>query len=143
MTFVLDPQLSKDCLELGQLKLCSLLLMNDRQYPWLILVPRREGIKEIYQLERDDQISFLIESNMVSRAMQSIFKADKLNVAALGNMVPQLHIHHIARFKNDAAWPKPVWGQKPAVAYSPAELEDLTTTIKEALGNNLKTATAH
>ena len=138
MTFVLDPQLAKDCHSLGKMKLCRLLLMNDRQYPWLIMVPERDGVKEIYELNRDDQISFLIESNLVSKAMDSLFQPDKLNIAAIGNVVSQLHIHHVARYKNDVSWPKPVWGQKPAVPYSPKELEELSTKIKESLGKNIK-----
>ncbi|SMF03228.1 HIT domain-containing protein [Pseudobacteriovorax antillogorgiicola] len=138
MTFVLDPQLEKDCHHFGKMKLCQVLLMNDRQYPWFILVPERDGVREIYQLERDDQISFLIESNLLSKALEGLFKPDKLNVAALGNVVPQLHIHHIVRYKNDACWPKPVWGQKPPVPYAAAELEELKQRFKEAMGANFK-----
>lgn len=127
MSFSLHPQLVADTYILGDLELCTLLLMNDRQYPWFILVPRRNGLREIHELADADQLLLLKESNALSRWLMTEFKPDKLNIAALGNMVPQLHIHHIARFKSDPAWPAPVWGKVPSVAYE----EDGIASIRE------------
>ncbi|MDT8281622.1 MAG: HIT domain-containing protein [Gammaproteobacteria bacterium] len=90
-----------------------MILINDANYPWFILVPGREDITEIHQLDESDQIQLLAESMYLSRCLQQVFQADKLNIAALGNIVPQLHIHHIAHFKTDICWPSPVWGQSP------------------------------
>lgn len=131
--FQLDERLAADTIELGDLTLCRVLLMNDAQYPWVILVPRREGVREIFELSDADQQQLLRESSAVSQAMAQHFKAEKMNVAALGNMVPQLHIHHIARFSDDAAWPKPVWGVHPAKAYDERELIAQTEQLKRIL----------
>lgn len=131
--FQLHPQLKKDTIHITSLELCDVLLMNDSQYPWLILVPRQEDITEIYQLSEQQQQLLMRESSRVSQAMQQLFNADKMNVAALGNMVPQLHIHHIARFKNDTAWPGPIWGVSPAQAYSEQLLAERTELLKQAL----------
>src|SRR5690348_1989792 len=111
MKFELHPQLQKDCIQLGRLTLCRLLLMNDANYPWFILVPERPDIREIYELSETDQQQMLRESSALARSLSGIFSPDKLNIAALGNVVPQLHVHHIARFRKDAAWPAPVWGR--------------------------------
>lgn len=123
MSFVLNPTLEKDTFFVADLPLSRLLLMNDARFPWLILVPRREGMRELVDLMPGDQDQLLREINSVSRCLQQLFKPDKLNVAALGNMVPQLHIHIIARFASDAAWPKPVWGIGTAQAYGGNEKE--------------------
>jgi len=131
--FTLDPQLQKDTIAIASLPLCELLLMNDANYPWLILVPRREGARELVELSADDQLQFLQESNAVSRLLQTQFAAEKLNVAALGNVVAQLHIHHVARFVSDAVWPKPVWGALPAVAYQDDRLAEVIGLICGAL----------
>ncbi|KPH93524.1 histidine triad (HIT) protein [Pseudoalteromonas porphyrae] len=125
--FSLAPEFVRDCIEVVDWPLCKVLLMNDSQYPWFILVPRQAGLKESIDLSDDDQILLMKESAKLSRLLQSIFNPDKLNVAALGNMVPQLHIHHIARFKTDVAWPAPVWGKFSAVPYSDAQI----TLLKE------------
>lgn len=117
--FTLHPQLSADTLTIGDLPLSRLLLMNDSSYPWFILVPRRIGLREVHDLDQVDRHRLLDESMMLSTALERVFRADKLNIAALGNMVPQLHIHHIVRYRTDPAWPKPVWGQFPAKPYSP------------------------
>ncbi len=109
MTFELHPQLAKDCLPVIDLMLCRVLLMNNSNFPWLILVPMRENMREIFDLSREDYTLVMEEIRTVSEKFCEFSKADKMNVAALGNMVPQLHIHTIARFKNDAAWPNPVW----------------------------------
>lgn len=108
--FELDPRLDADCLFLADWPLCRVLRMNDRAYPWLILVPRRTAKREIIDLASADQAMLLEEIGRASRAMTKALKPEKLNVAALGNMVPQLHVHVIARFADDPAWPRPIWG---------------------------------
>jgi len=115
--FNLHPQLSADTLTIGDLPLCRLLLVNDSQFPWVILVPRRNGIKEIYQLNSHDQQQLQTESNTVSELIMGHFNGDKLNIATLGNLVPQLHIHHIVRYTTDPLWPKPIWGAMTAKPY--------------------------
>ena len=118
----LHPQLEKDCTVLGEFTLCSLLLVNDANYPWFILLPNRENITEIHQLSLPDQQQLLAESMFFCQCLEDIYHPDKLNIAALGNVVPQLHIHHIARFTSDACWPAPVWG---AVATIPLTVEKI------------------
>lgn len=131
--FELHTQLAKDCATIGDLPLSRVLLMNDAQYPWLVLVPRREEIVELFQLPRIDQQQLLDEITQVSAALARHFRADKINVAALGNVVPQLHVHVIVRFQNDAAWPRPVWGAKAAIAYDDVALHERTMAIEELL----------
>lgn len=131
--YQLHPQLKKDTFLVTSLALCDVLLMNDSQYPWLILVPKLADITEIYQLTEPQQQQLLRESSKVSEIMQRLFQADKMNVAALGNMVPQLHIHHIARFKNDIAWPGPVWGVAPAKAYDQQALTQRLDLLRQQL----------
>lgn len=131
--FELHPQLARDTVRIGSMPLCEVLLMNDAGYPWLILVPRYPGATELHQLSSIDQQQFIRESVFVSAKMHKHFQADKMNVAALGNMVPQLHVHHIARYRDDAAWPKPVWGVQPAVPYDAQELAMTVTTLQALL----------
>lgn len=119
--FALHPQLAADTFSVGDFPLSRLLLMNDSSYPWFILVPRRAGVREIHELDHADRHRLLDESMQLSATLERIFHADKLNIAALGNMVPQLHIHHIVRYHTDPAWPKPVWGQFPARPYPPGK----------------------
>ena len=121
----LHPLLQQDCIAIGKLELCHLLLMNDANYPWFILVPDREGISEIFELSEADQQLLLLESSRLGQFLVERFKADKLNVAALGNVVPQLHVHHIVRYKNDISWPKPVWGQAPAQPYVQEKIDEI------------------
>lgn len=109
--FNLHPQLTQDTHFVTDLPLCRVLLMNEARYPWLILVPRRESLREIHELLPADRQQLWEESDHVSRVLTALSQPDKLNIAALGNIVPQLHIHHIARFQTDAAWPAPVWGK--------------------------------
>jgi diadenosine tetraphosphate (Ap4A) HIT family hydrolase len=116
--FELHPRLSQETWPVGDFPLCRLLLMNDASYPWFILVPRRAGIREIFELARADQRQLLEESSQLAEVLSKHFQADKLNIAALGNLVPQLHVHHIVRYQHDQAWPKPVWGLFPARPYS-------------------------
>ena len=129
--FELHPQLAKDCEVIGDLPLCRVLLNKDGLYPWLILVPRQENIREAFQLTPQNQQQLMVESNAVSSLMMGLFAADKMNVAALGNMVPQLHIHHIARYKTDKAWPNPVWGYAPAELYSEHALEKMLGQLRD------------
>ncbi len=126
----LHPQLEKDCIVIGEFSLCSLLLLNDANYPWFILLPNRENISEIHHLSVTDQQQLMTESMFFSRCLQQVFQPDKLNIAALGNVVPQLHIHHIARFNTDACWPAPVWG---AVSSTPYHQEQVETIKKQLL----------
>ncbi|MDH5601768.1 MAG: HIT domain-containing protein [Gammaproteobacteria bacterium] len=118
-----DPRLLKDCEVIGKFKLCYVLLMRDANYPWCILVPDREGMTEVFDLSGDDQHQLNTESYALLEYLKKEFNADKMNVAALGNVVAQLHIHHIVRYKTDIAWPAPVWGAFPAKAYSQVELD--------------------
>ena len=120
-TFQLHPQLAQDTWLVTDLPLCRVLLINETRYPWVILVPRRQDIREIHELTAMERQQLWQESDQVSRALMKLFKPDKLNIAALGNQVPQLHIHHIARFQTDAAWPAPVWGKFPPQAYTATE----------------------
>lgn len=131
--FELHPQLAQDTLTLGDFPLCRLLLMNDAQYPWTILVPRRAGIREIHELNDADRRRLWDESAALSRTLMQVFKGDKLNVAALGNVVPQLHVHHVVRFKSDVAWPAPVWGRHPAQPYVDAARRARAASILAAL----------
>jgi diadenosine tetraphosphate (Ap4A) HIT family hydrolase len=129
----IHPLLVKDCQLLGRFMLNHLLLMRDANYPWFILVPDREGISEIHQLSEADQQQLLRESSQLSMALESAFSPDKLNIAALGNVVPQLHLHHIARYKTDAAWPTPVWGKVPAKPYLDYELAAVVQSLTSLL----------
>jgi diadenosine tetraphosphate (Ap4A) HIT family hydrolase len=136
--FQLHPQLAKDCRNLGRLGLCRLLLMDDANYPWFILVPEREGVSEIHALDDADRATLWDESALLSRALVKGFAPDKLNIAALGNLVPQLHVHHIVRYKHDPAWPAPVWGKHPAKPYYAAEAEKLAGMLRALLGTALQ-----
>ncbi|MBU6952379.1 HIT domain-containing protein [Hahella sp. HN01] len=133
MSFELHAQLAKDTIVIGDLPLCRLLLMNDAQYPWCILVPRVEGVREAYELGHEAQEQLTRESAIVGKTLMALFDGHKLNVAALGNMVPQLHLHHIVRFPTDPAWPKPVWGVSPAQPYSEQDAQALKQKIHGAL----------
>ena len=130
--FKLHPQLKKDCVIIGDFDLNLVLLMNDKQYPWFILLPKRTAMKEIHELTGTDQQQFIKESSIFSKAIHEIFAADKINVAALGNMVPQLHIHHIVRYETDSAWPAPIWGVKPSLAYQVGEVKAIITKLQTA-----------
>ena len=129
MSFKLHPQLEKDCIELGKFELCQLLLMNDSQFPWFILVPQRENVTEIYQLVPEEQITLIQESSYLAEKLAMIFNADKLNIAAIGNIVSQLHLHHVVRYRNDKAWAAPIWGKFAAVPYTAQQLEDLKAKL--------------
>jgi diadenosine tetraphosphate (Ap4A) HIT family hydrolase len=129
----LHPQLEADTVLVGELALSRLLLATDANYPWLILVPRRAGVSEVIDLDEAGQAALTREIASVCRALKAVTLCDKLNVAALGNVVPQLHVHIIARRHGDPAWPKPIWGVVPAREYDPAARERLIAALHEAL----------
>ncbi|MBU2923987.1 HIT domain-containing protein [Colwellia sp. 1_MG-2023] len=128
-SFSLHPQLVQDCIELAEFPLCKLLLCNDSAYPWFILVPKVSDINDIYQLDWQQQQQLLNESSLLSELLIQVFDGDKMNVAALGNVVEQLHIHHVVRYKKDVSWPKPIWGQQPLTPYS----DEAIVALKEKL----------
>ena len=129
----LHSQLKKDTIDIGDLPLCRVLVIKDAHYPWLLLVPRRAGAVEIIDLDEVAQAQLMTEISRVSRALKDITKCDKLNVAALGNLVPQLHVHVIARRTNDAAWPRPVWNVGERVAFEADALRRRLGTLRAAL----------
>jgi diadenosine tetraphosphate (Ap4A) HIT family hydrolase len=129
-TFVLHPQLEKDSELVTNLPLCSVRLINDNHYPWLILVPQVANVFDVIDLSDAQQQTLWQESALVSRALKHLFTPDKLNIAALGNMVPQLHLHHIVRYQNDISWPKPIWGQVTSKPYSAQQLAQQIDLIK-------------
>jgi diadenosine tetraphosphate (Ap4A) HIT family hydrolase len=129
----LHPQLAADTINLGDLPVSRVLLMNDANYPWLILVPRKPDITEVVELDESEQTQLMREITRAARAMREVTACHKLNIAALGNMVPQLHVHIIARFLNDAAWPSPVWGVVPVRAYERAALHDFAAPLRGKL----------
>lgn len=136
MTFKLDERLEQDSVFLGNFPVSTLLMSRDANYPWFILVPRRENITELFELSNEDAVAVLKESRHLSRCLMQVFEGEKLNVAALGNMVPQLHIHHIVRYRRDGAWPGPVWGAQPAAEFLEGEAmlraEELTSVLGES-----------
>jgi diadenosine tetraphosphate (Ap4A) HIT family hydrolase len=131
--FVLDPQLASDSHPVAELALSSLRLMDDANYPWLLLVPRVDGARELIDLDRARQSDLLDEINQVSRLLRRLFQPYKLNIAALGNLVPQLHVHLIARYRDDPAWPAPVWGRSHARPYEPEALVKRIQALQEGL----------
>ena len=134
MSFELHPQLRADTCLVAALPLCDVLLMNDANYPWLILVPRVAGMRDVIDLDDAQQAVLMREIAAASRALKSLYSAHKLNVAALGNQVPQLHVHVIARQTDDAAWPNPVFGRVPARPYDEAARERRLRELHGALG---------
>ncbi|HET7663250.1 MAG TPA: HIT family protein, partial [Rhodanobacteraceae bacterium] len=128
-----DPRLAADTVVLTDLPLCRLCLMNDSRFPWLILVPRRQGATEIDQLEPDDRETLWREVDQAMAALRAATPLDKLNVGALGNIVRQLHVHVVARRETDAAWPGPVWGAGKARPYTPQALTDICDRLRDAL----------
>lgn len=130
--FQLNENLKKDCFLIEKLEISQLLLMNNANYPWLVLVPEIENVKELTDLPFEVQSKILLEVNLIAKFLQKKFSPDKLNIAMLGNMVPQLHIHLIARFKNDMSFPKPVWGSE-VKEYSKEEAKNLIVEVKKFL----------
>lgn len=117
MSFELHPDLKRDGIPIGEFPLCQVLLINDSNYPWFVLVPQLENLRELTDLTEEEHQAFWSESRAFSAGIMQAFGGDKLNVAALGNMTPQLHIHHVVRYANDAAWPGPIWGKLPLKPY--------------------------
>ena len=130
--FDLHPQLAADTVEVCRLDLCRVLLSRDSSFPWLILVPQRAGVREIHELSMRDRVRLSDEIDLASRVMSALFAPDKMNVAALGNMVSQLHVHVVARYRTDRAWPKPVWGSGPAEPYATARLDSARKRLRMA-----------
>mgnify|MGYP001064056137 FL=1 len=128
--WTLHPQLDKDTAPVGDLPLCRVLLIKDAHYPWLVVVPRRPETVEIIDLDEVAQAQLMPEITRVSRALREVTRCDKLNVAALGNAVPQLHVHIIARRRTDAAWPRPIWGVMPPKPYDPRDMQQLIDALR-------------
>jgi diadenosine tetraphosphate (Ap4A) HIT family hydrolase len=125
----LHPHLKKDTIDIGDLPLCRVLVIKDANYPWLLLVPRRREVVEIIDLDEVGQAQLMTEIARVGRALKEITQCDKLNIAALGNVVPQLHVHVIARRSSDVAWPRPVWGVMPPVAHDAEEVQNFISAL--------------
>lgn len=132
MPFVLHSTLARDTVEVARLPLCRVLLMNDRRFPWLILVPERESLREIHELPPAERSILIEEIARAGQELVHLFQPDKLNTGALGNIVPQLHVHIVARFATDAAWPGPVWGSGVTIAYAASDLEEMKGRIAKA-----------
>lgn len=133
MSFALDPRLAADTLVIGDLNLCRVLLMNDARFPWLILVPRRAGLIEIHELAPEERATLIEEAAFAGECLKALTGAKKINTAALGNSVAQLHVHVVARFESDAAWPGPIWGVGEAAAYAPQAAADRLAALRGAL----------
>ncbi|WP_415891007.1 HIT domain-containing protein [Neptuniibacter sp. SY11_33] len=138
LEFELHPQLAADCIVLGDFPISRLLLLNDANYPWFILVPRRAGATEIYHLSDDEQCELIKESSFLASNLADSFAARKMNVASLGNMVPQLHLHHIVRYETDKAWPGPVWGKVPAEPYTAEQIHEIRRKLEALMSGELE-----
>ncbi|MBD9414413.1 HIT domain-containing protein [Pseudomonas sp. PDM16] len=134
--FNLDPRLQQDTFVLGDFPLCRLLLMNDANYPWFILVPRREAVSELFQLDVADQQQLWLETTQLAEVLKDAFIADKMNVATLGNVVSQLHMHVVVRRREDPAWPAPVWGKHPARPYAGDEITALRDRLRRVVSDD-------
>ncbi|MNP00141.1 HIT domain protein [compost metagenome] len=128
--FVLDSRLQQDSLVLGEFSLCQLLLSKDANYPWFILVPKRAGISELFELDAAEQQQLWQETTLLAEALKASYGADKMNVATLGNVVSQLHMHVIVRQRDDAAWPAPVWGKCAPVGYTDDQLQAVRQRLR-------------
>ena len=134
--FRLDERLQQDTVALGRFPLCQVLLMKDSRYPWVILVPAQSNVFEYFHLSNEDQRQLMAESVYVAEKMNDHFAAKSMNVAALGNVVAQLHVHHVARYEDDPAWPGPVWGHSPAVPYDENALAKRVEEVSELLASH-------
>lgn len=132
MSFTLHPTLARDTVEVVRLPLCRVLLMRDRRFPWLILVPERDAVREIHELDAADRSRLIEETARASRVLSGLVRPDKINVGALGNVVPQLHVHVVARFATDVAWPGPVWGSGLPEPYPAEDLETFRARLAAA-----------
>jgi diadenosine tetraphosphate (Ap4A) HIT family hydrolase len=124
VSFELHERLEADTFHIGDFPLCKVLLMNDQRFPWFILVPRKGQMTELYHLTEEDRVSYIQETSFLSQKIMDAYSGHKLNVATLGNVVPQLHIHHVVRYRDDEAWPGPVWGFGQAVPYTDDVLKE-------------------
>lgn len=131
--FELHPQLKQDTFLVGYLDLSVVLLHKDSQFPWVILVPQRDEVTEIHHLELADRQQLMVESCRIAEVMVDLFSPHKMNIAAIGNLVPQLHLHHVARFTSDATWPQPVWGRVAPVPYTEEVLKERLKRLRHAL----------
>ncbi|WP_323987450.1 HIT domain-containing protein [Pseudomonas canadensis] len=131
--FALDQRLQQDTLVIGDFPLCRLLLSNDSNYPWFILVPRINAISEVFQLDVVDQQRLWQETTALAQLLNEGLAADKMNIGALGNVVSQLHVHVIVRKRDDAAWPAPVWGKQPAKPYTDQQVSAIRARLRELL----------
>jgi diadenosine tetraphosphate (Ap4A) HIT family hydrolase len=129
----LHPQLKQDTIDIGDLPLSKVLVIKDANYPWLLLVPRRAEAREIIDLDEVEQAQLTTEVSRAARALKEITKCDKLNIAALGNVVPQLHVHVIARRTTDAAWPRPVWGVVPPIPHDAEEVQHFISALRRKI----------
>ena len=137
--FEMDKRLVGDTVELGNFALSRVLLMNDSRYPWLILVPRVVDASEVFDLQLEQQQELWQETQVVGHALKHEFAADKINIATLGNVVSQLHMHIVVRMQNDEAWPAPIWGRGIAQPYSESALIEMRTRLQAALAAHLMT----
>jgi diadenosine tetraphosphate (Ap4A) HIT family hydrolase len=135
--FELNPVLGRDSILVGHFSLCQLRLINDAQFPWFILVPQRNEVAEIYQLVDEDRQQLMAESCLLAETLHDAFSATKLNIAAIGNQVPQLHVHHIVRYKTDSCWPSPVWGKLDSVPYTAENLASILQKVQALLSDDL------
>ena len=138
--FEMDSRLRQDSLVLGEFALCRLLLSKDANYPWFILVPKREKVSELFDMSPQDQAQLWKETTYLAEALKREFAADKMNVATLGNVVSQMHMHVIVRRNGDAAWPAPVWGKVPAVEYGPGEVDAIRQRLRALLNDDYQEA---
>ncbi|ABR82789.1 MULTISPECIES: HIT family protein [Pseudomonas aeruginosa group] len=136
--FALDPRLAQDTLPIGDFPLSRLLLMNDARYPWFILVPRREDVIELFQLDEGDRQALWRETTVLAEVLKDTFRADKMNVANLGNVVSQLHMHVIVRRRGDDAWPGPVWGRHASRPYAVEEVEAIRGKLRMVLTDGFR-----
>ena len=139
-TFHLHTRLEQDCIPVGRFELCRLLMMNDCQYPWFILVPEVAGATEIYQLNKAQRALLIEESCYLAETLVTLYEAHKMNIAAIGNLVPQLHIHHVVRYQTDIAWPGPIWGKFATLPYTEQQIEDNLARLRGGLRGCFETA---
>ncbi len=137
MNFHLDARLEQDTLPAGRLELCEIHLLNDARWPWLVLVPQRSDCSEIFDLNDDEQLQLARETALISKVLQKLTEAEKINTGALGNIVRQLHVHVIARFENDANWPGPVWGFGVAEPYSKVAASRLISQLQSEMKSHV------
>lgn len=137
MSFILHPQLAADSLIIGETPLCQVLLFKKTQLPWVILVPKRAGLRELYQLTDGEQRDLAYLTNCIGQRLMSFYAGDKLNTGAIGNLVSQLHIHIVVRFIDDEVWPKPVWGNAPNKFFSSNELQTRILEIRNLISDQI------